>query len=148
MNIFVRKNFYNFRRGLTQQQCIDELNSLFGNEAPLGTSVYLRYGEFNRGRSSLQDEFREGRPNSVVVLETIDAVCQLILQDGHVTYREIETIFDISGTSIHSILHEYLTVKKICSRWIPHNLSIAQRISINQSGKSASTIGSNACKSV
>ena len=26
--------FYNFRRGLTQQQSIDELNSIFGNEAP------------------------------------------------------------------------------------------------------------------
>ena len=31
-----------------------------------------------RGRSSLQDEFREGRPKSVVVPETIDAVRQLI----------------------------------------------------------------------
>ena len=29
----------------------------------------------------LQDEFREGRPKSVVVLETIDAVRQLIFQD-------------------------------------------------------------------
>ena len=25
--------FYNFRRGLTQQQCIDELNSIFDEEA-------------------------------------------------------------------------------------------------------------------
>ena len=51
---------------------------------------------------------------------------QLILQDRHVTYREIETTLGISGTSIHSILHEHLTVNKICSRWIAHNLSIAQ----------------------
>ena len=43
---------------------------------------------------------------------------QLISQDRHVTYRE---------TSIHLILHEHLTVKNICSRWIPHNLSIAQK---------------------
>ena len=28
------------------------------------------------------------------------------------TYREIETTLDISGTSTHSILHEHLTVKK------------------------------------
>ena len=32
--------FYNFRRGLTQQQCIDELNLIFGDEAPSRTSVY------------------------------------------------------------------------------------------------------------
>ena len=83
--------------------------------------------EFNRDRSSLQDEFREGRPKSVVVQETNDAVCQLILQDRHVTYYEIQTTLSISGTSIHSILHEHLTVKKICSHWISHNLSIAKK---------------------
>ena len=64
---------------------------------------------------------------SVVVSETIDAMSQLILQDRHVTYCEIETTLGISGTSIHSILHKHLTVKKICSHWIPQNLSIAQK---------------------
>ena len=68
--------------------------------------------QFNRVRNSLQDEFLEGCPKSVVVPETIDAVRQLILQDRYVTYREIETILGISGTSIHSILHEHLTAKK------------------------------------
>ena len=48
------------------------------------------------------------------------------LIDRRVPYREIETTLGISGTSIHSILREHLTAKKICSRWIPHNLSIAQ----------------------
>ena len=45
----------------------------------------------------------------------IDAARQLTLQDCDVTYREIETSLGISGTSIHSILHEPLTVKKIYS---------------------------------
>ena len=103
---------YNFRRWLTQQQCIDELNSIFGDETPSRTSVYRWYGEFNRGRSSHQDEFREGRRKSVVVPETNDAVRQQILQNRHVTYGEIETTLSISGISIHSILHEHLIVKK------------------------------------
>ena len=138
--------FYNFRRGLTQQQCIDELNSIFGDEAPSKASVYRWYGEFNRSRSSLQDEFREVRPKSIVVPETIDAVRQLILQDRHVTYRDID--IDISGTSIHSILHKYLTVKKNL-----FTLDLTQYVnrskkSIKQNGKSVSTIGSNACKSL
>ena len=119
--------FYNFRHGLTQQQCIDELNSMFGDEAPSRTSVCWWYYEFNRGRSSLQDEFSEGRPKSDVVPETSDAVHQLNLQYRHVSYREIEKTLDISGTSIHSTLHEPLIDKQICSRWIPHNMSIAQR---------------------
>ena len=36
----------------------------------------------------------------VVVPEIIDAVHQLISQDRHVTYHEIETTLDVSGTSI------------------------------------------------
>ena len=85
------------------------------------------YGEFNRGRTSLKNELREGCPNLVVVPETVDALRQLILQDGHVTYCRIETTLDINGTSIHSILHEHLVVKQIALRWIPHNLPIAQK---------------------
>ena len=103
--------FYNFRSGLTQQQCINELNSIFADEAPSKTSVYRWYGKFNRDCSSLQDEFREGHSKSVVVPESKDALRQLILQDGYVTYREIETTLDDSRTSIHSILHEHLTVR-------------------------------------
>ena len=92
--------FYNF------------LNLIFGDETLLRTSVYWWYGEFNRCCSSLQDEFRQGRPKSVVVPEIINAVRQLVLQDRYVIYGEIETILGISGTSIYSILHEHFTVKK------------------------------------
>ena len=44
--------FYNFRRGLTQQQYIDALNSVFGDAAPSRTSVCRWHGEFNRAPSS------------------------------------------------------------------------------------------------
>ena len=81
--------FYNFRRGLTQQQCMNELNSIIGDEVPSRTSVYRLFTEFNRIRSSLNDEFRERRPKSVVCCEKD---CwhrpELILQDRHVAYRE------------------------------------------------------------
>ena len=43
------------------------------------------------------------------------------------TYREIELTLGIIVTSIHSISHEYLTAKKIFSRWILNNLSIARK---------------------
>ena len=39
--------FYNFRPELTEQQCIDELNSIFGDEAPSRNTVYRWQGEFN-----------------------------------------------------------------------------------------------------
>ena len=92
--------FYKFRRALTQQLCMEEINSIFGDAASSRTSVYRSYVKFNRGRSSPQDEFREGRPKLVVVPKIIDVVRQMILRDRRVTYREIEATLGISGTSI------------------------------------------------
>ena len=53
--------FYNFRGGLSRQECIDELKTLFGDKAPFYSTVKNWFTEFNRGRRSLKDEFREGR---------------------------------------------------------------------------------------
>ena len=106
MNIFVPSFFYNFRLGLGRQECIEELEYLFGDKAPSYSTVKNWFNEFNRGRSSLKDEVREVPPKTAVVPENIDAVRELLMQDRHVTYRQIEAFLDISSTSIHSILHE------------------------------------------
>ena len=51
------------------------------------------FNEFNCGRLSLKDEVHEGPPKTAVVSENIDTVRELIMQDRHVTYREIEATF-------------------------------------------------------
>lgn len=119
--------YHNFRRELTRQECADELKSFYGDEAPSLTTVKYWYNEFSRGRRSLQDEFREGRPKSAFSPKDIDKVNELIKEDRHVTYDEIEASLGISRTAVSKILHEHLAVKKVCSRWIPHNLTIAQK---------------------
>ena len=77
--------FHNFRRGLSRQECIDELKSLFGDKTPFYSTVKNWFNEFNRGRHSLKDEVREGPAKTVVVPEHIDAVRELIMQDRHMT---------------------------------------------------------------
>lgn len=119
--------FYDFRKGLSQKECFKSLSSTFGDEAPSLASVYNWYNEFKRGRRSLKDESHEGRPKSAVVPENIDAVRELIADDRHVTYREIEACLNISSTSVQTILHEHLGVRKLCARWIPHLLTDAQK---------------------
>ena len=120
-------DFYDFKKGLTQQQCIESLRATFGNEAPSERTVYSWFTEFRHGRASVSDECREGRPKSVVIPRNIDAVRNMIKEDRHVTYRQLEASLGISKTTIQSILHEHLGVRKICSRWIPHNLTEAQK---------------------
>ena len=72
------------------------------------------FNESKRGRRSLKDKFGEGCPNTVILLRNIEAVRELIVQERHVTYREIAASLGISAASIYSILHEQLAVEKIC----------------------------------
>ena len=52
---------------------------------------------------------------------------KLIERDRHITYREIQASLGIDMKAIHTILHDHLSVRKLCSRWIPHNLTEAQK---------------------
>jgi hypothetical protein len=64
--------FYDFRYGLTPQQCVEKLGSLFGgDEAPSKTMVYKWLAEFKRGRPTFDGDVRDGRPCTSVVAKNI-----------------------------------------------------------------------------
>ncbi|CAH1977655.1 unnamed protein product [Acanthoscelides obtectus] len=107
--------YYNFQRQLSQQECVAEFLSVFGNEAPHQSTISRWYGEFKRGRVSLSDDPRAG------------ALRKRIIEDIRVTYSEIEASLKISKTSIQKILHEELLVRKLVSCWIPHLLTEEQK---------------------
>ena len=97
--------YYDFRRRLSRQQCIDQLTSTFVNEAPFYATMKRWYNEFNRGCHSLTDEFRKGRQKSVVEPENINTVQKLIMQDRHVTYCEIKATLHPENSFFESKKH-------------------------------------------
>ncbi|CAH1984420.1 unnamed protein product [Acanthoscelides obtectus] len=117
--------YYNFQRHLSQQECLAELLSVFGNEAPHQSTISRCYGEFKRGRASLSDDPSVGAPK--VTQENVDAVRKLIIEDRHMTCRTIKASLKISKTSIQKMLHEELGVGELVSRWIPHLLTEEQK---------------------
>ncbi|CAH1958315.1 unnamed protein product [Acanthoscelides obtectus] len=119
--------YYIFQRQLSQQECLAELLSVFGNEVPHQSTISRWYGEFKRGRVSLEDDPRVGAPKTAVTQENIDAVRKLITEDRHVTYREIEASLKIPKTSNQQNVHEELGVRKLVSRWIRHLLTEEQK---------------------
>ncbi|CAH2014203.1 unnamed protein product [Acanthoscelides obtectus] len=106
--------YYNFQRQLSRQECLAELLSIFGNEAPHQSTISRWYGEFKRGRVSLSDDPRVGAPKTAATQENVNAVRKLIIEERHVTYRESEASLKISKT-------------KLVSRWIPHLLTEEQK---------------------
>ena len=74
--------------------------------------------EFKRGRTSLEDDPREGRPKSATIPEIIEQVHDKVLHNRRMKVREIAETICILKVRVGYILHEELDMKKLCARWV------------------------------
>jgi hypothetical protein len=118
---------YNFARGLSVDQCLKEMAPVLGDDCPHCTTIFRWYQEFQRQNFSLEDAPKSGCPASSVT-ENIAAIRKMLQSDRHVTYRQIEVRLDIPASAIHSILHDHLQVRKVCSLWVPHAFNDEQMV--------------------
>lgn len=119
--------YYDFSQGVSAGECIQKLNSTFGKAAPKKSSVYNWYNHFSRGKMSFEDEPRQGRPNTAVTSENIEAVRQLVSEDPRITCKDLKSILEIGSASLDTILHKHLRLRKRCARWVPHSLTEEQK---------------------
>ena len=78
------------------------------------------------GGESLEDQRRSGRPKTAITQDNIRLVENLVEENPHITYAEIEAETSLHPPSIKEILHESLNLRIIASRWVPHQLTLAQ----------------------
>jgi hypothetical protein len=77
--------------------------------------------EFDSGQVNVMDEQRRGRPStSVDLVQDIDAAVQA---DRCMSIAQLEIRFNLSRGSIWDIVHERLGYRKVCSMWVPRQLS-------------------------
>jgi hypothetical protein len=79
------------------------------------------------GRTSLEDDPREGRPKSATTPEIIEQVHGMVLDDRRMRVREIAETIGLSKESVGYILHEELDMKMPCARWVPRLLTADQK---------------------
>ena len=90
-------------------------------------------GEFIRGRTSLEDEARSGRPLDATDEEMCKKVRDLVYFDRRFQVEEIAQALGISHGSVSTILHDRLGMRKLSARWVPQFLSdeqMATRVSV------------------
>ena len=119
--------FYDMKVGLTSKESHERLTKAFGTISPCYATVKNWFAEFRRGRLSLDDELREGRPSDVVNPATVESVREMITEEPRSTYAMIEHAFQLSPPQVSQIFHENLGVRKRCARWVPRMLTEAQR---------------------
>ena len=74
------------------------------------------YADFKRGRSDTNDAERSGRPSSAVILENTKKLHKLVLADRKLKLCEIAEEFKVLEDSVFTILHEHLSMRKLCSK--------------------------------
>ena len=114
---------YLYLKGKTGQEIHCELINVYGSSAPLYAQVNFWAGEFKRGRTSLEDETRSGRPSDANNELMCNKVQDLVYSDRRVKVEEIANALHISHGSVSTILHDLLGMRKLTARWVPKSLS-------------------------
>ena len=102
------------------------LADFYGSSAPSYAQVKFWVGEFKRGRTSLKDEARSGRPLDATDEEMCKKVRDLVYSDRRIQMEEIAQALGISHGSVSTILHDRLGMRKLTARWVPKSLSDEQ----------------------
>ena len=115
---------YLYLKGKTGQGIHCELTNVYGSSAPSYTQV--KFWEFKRSRTSLEDETRSGRPSDATDEEMYNKVWDLVYSDRRIKVEEIANALHISHGSVSTTLHDRLVMHKLTARWVPKSLSDEQ----------------------
>ena len=115
-------------RGLTATEIFEHLKDSNLPNIPSRTTVFDWFRRFQNGRTSFDDDERCGRP---VTCSDDDSTCcirQLVEANPRQSTRTIAEQTGLSKNTVHRILVNVLGFRKVCSVWVPHRLSEANKI--------------------
>lgn len=116
--------YIEFKRGLSASEIFLHMQEAQLENLPTQSTVYRWCKAFRDGtRTSLNDAERCGRPVTALVEENIDIIRTLIEQQPKQSVRELAIQTNLPKNTIHRILQGPLGLRKLCSVWIPHELS-------------------------
>ena len=87
---------YSQKKRLTTKEIHTDMVSTLGDDATALSTVKKWAAEFKRGRESLEDDPRSGRPSSVTTQENIDRIHQMVMNDKQLTISHLAYVISIS----------------------------------------------------
>lgn len=121
-------------RGKSNAEIHHEMVEAYGDKAPSSQFVSKWALRFRRGRTSLEDDPRSGRPPTTSGLA--EQVQKLLLERPFESVRSMADEFGVSRETIRLTLTRRLHMSKFMIRWVPHTLSAAQKqMRVERAGK-------------
>ena len=112
-------------RGRNARQCYEGLQEACGDSALPYRTVAWWVKAFRDGRENVTDMPRPGRP--AVSVDDVHNVNALVLADRNVTIRELANDVGLAHSTVLYILKKRLKMRKIASKWVPHELTEYQK---------------------
>ena len=109
--------------GVEPKMIHNELKLFDSVHAPSLKTIYNWIKDFNNNRESLEDKPRSGRPISESTPQNIELVRNVIEENPYINYEKIQAETFLSYCTVQTIVKDKLKMKKIASRWVPHQLS-------------------------
>jgi len=82
---------------------------------------------FKRGRTSLEDEKRPGRPSTSSTPKNVETIQRLVHEDRQRTTKDIATIVNVSYGTVQTILTCDLNMHRVAAKFIPRLLTPEQK---------------------
>lgn len=134
-----------FKLKINASECFTELTTAHGDIAPSRATIFRWFSEFKDlssanessnsvpGENDSDDEpsvngagdVRSPRPSRT--RESVQRVQEKIQEDCRRTVRELATDLNMSKSTVHRILTEDLKLRNVCSVWVPHILTEANK---------------------
>ena len=116
-------------RGLSTEEVHHEMHPVYGDNCFSQKTVFNWIQEFNKGRQSIRDEERPGRPAEVSTEATEQCVEEIIRNDRHVSIDDVVRAIGFRHGTTYNIMHEQLQFRKVCAWWVPCCLTEEQKCS-------------------
>lgn len=110
--------------------CADSLKMLkkaFGDNCMSKTQAYDWYKSFKDGREVVEDLPRSGRPSTSTTDDNIIQIKKLVLENRHLSVRELARELSIDKMTVHNILTNVLCMKRVAAKLVPKELNFLQR---------------------
>ena len=116
-----------FKLGKNATETYGMLQTAFGASCMNRASGFEWYKRFKEGRESLRDDERCERSKEVRTVELIGQIKNIMDKDRRVSIETINSQFDVSVGTVHTIIREELKMRKICAKFIPRVLGEYQK---------------------